>query len=69
MMKFINEQAMKNEIGIYKISNIVSGRVYVGQTKERFQRRYWLHQWEMVKIQQVRVYQLHLEIKFTMVLL
>lgn len=29
MMKFINEQVMKNEIGIYKISNIVSGRVYV----------------------------------------
>lgn len=47
MMKFINEQAMKNEIGIYKISNLVSGRVYVGQTKERFQRRYWLHQWEL----------------------
>ena len=44
-MEFINEQTMKNEIGIYKISNLVSGRVYVGQTKERFQRRYWLHQW------------------------
>ncbi len=46
-MEFINEQTMKNEIGIYKISNLVSGRVYVGQTKERFQRRYWLHQWEL----------------------
>ena len=46
-IKFVDEQEMKNKIGIYKISNLVSGRVYVGQTKERFQRRYWLHQWKL----------------------
>lgn len=44
-MEFINEDLMKNKIGIYKITNLVSARVYVGQTKERFQRRYWLHCW------------------------
>lgn len=47
MVNFIDEQKHKNDIGIYKIVNLVNGKVYVGQTKERFQRRYWLHQWKL----------------------
>ena len=46
-IEFINEQQLKNEIGIYRIVNKVNGLTYVGQTKEKFQRRYWLHRWEL----------------------
>ena len=38
-MEFVNEGLMKNKIGIYKITNLISGRVYVGQTKEGFQKK------------------------------
>lgn len=46
-MEFVNESLMKNKIGIYKITNLISGRVYVGQTKEGFQKRYWFHRWSL----------------------
>lgn len=48
-MEFIEEQKYKNEIGIYKIVNKINGMVYVGQTKEKFHRRFWLHQWKLRK--------------------
>ena len=44
-MVFKNEEKFKDDIGIYRIVNIVNGRSYVGQTAERFQRRYWHHNW------------------------
>ena len=46
-MEFIDEQKYKNDIGIYKIENLVNGKVYIGQTKEKFQRRYWVHRWKL----------------------
>lgn len=46
-MDFIDEQVYKNEIGIYKIQNLCNGKVYIGQTREKFQRRYWLHRWKL----------------------
>lgn len=44
-MIFINEQNYKDCSGIYKITNLHNGKVYIGQTSENFQRRYWHHQW------------------------
>lgn len=46
-MEFIDEQKFKKNIGIYKITNLINNGIYVGQTKERFQRRFWLHRWEL----------------------
>lgn len=48
-MRFIEEQMHKKDIGIYRIVNIVNGHVYIGQTKEGFQRRFWLHRWQLRK--------------------
>lgn len=47
LMKFLGEQLYKNEIGIYKIRNIITDAAYYGQTAENFQRRYWLHRWTL----------------------
>ena len=46
-LEFIDWQKYKKDIGIYKIVNLINGHVYVGQTKEKFQRRYWLHRWKL----------------------
>lgn len=46
-MIFVDESTYKKEIGIYKITNLVNGMVYIGQTGQNFQRRYWLHQWKL----------------------
>ena len=46
-MQFIDEQKFKKDIGIYKITNLVNGMVYIGQTKQGFQKRYWLHRWKL----------------------
>lgn len=46
-MQFIDEQDLRKEIGIYRIVNLVNGYVYIGQTKECFQRRFWLHRWKL----------------------
>ena len=46
-MEFIDEQEYKDNIGIYKIVNNINGMVYVGQTKEKFHRRFWLHRWKL----------------------
>ena len=48
-MIFIGEEKYKNDIGVYKITNLLNGKVYVGQTKEKFQRRFWLHRWQLRK--------------------
>lgn len=48
-MIFIDEERYKKEIGIYKITNIVNGLVYIGQTTQGFQKRYWMHQWHLRK--------------------
>lgn len=46
-MKFINQEKYKDNYGIYGIRNKINDKVYVGQTGERFLRRYWHHQWKL----------------------
>lgn len=46
-MEFINQEKYKNNYGIYGIKNKINGKMYVGQTGERFLRRYWHHQWKL----------------------
>lgn len=46
-MKFIDENAMKDNHGIYKITNKENGMTYIGQTMQRFQKRYWHHKWKL----------------------
>ena len=46
-LEFIGENKFKKEIGIYKITNLTNNKVYIGQTKEKFQRRFWMHRWEL----------------------
>lgn len=46
-MQFINEDLYKNNIGIYGIKNLINQKVYVGQTKQKFQKRYWNHKWKL----------------------
>ena len=44
-MIFKNEETYKNDKGIYQIKNLNNNKVYIGQTNENFQRRFWHHQW------------------------
>lgn len=44
-MEFIERNVYGQNIGIYKITNIINGKIYIGQTQETFLRRYWHHQW------------------------
>lgn len=44
-MIFENEDKYKDNIGVYQIKNLINSKVYIGQSKEKFERRYWHHQW------------------------
>lgn len=46
-MQFVDEDLYKNNIGIYGIKNLINQKVYVGQTRQSFQKRYWNHQWKL----------------------
>ena len=46
-MEFVDKNKYKTNIGIYKIFNLVNNKVYVGQTRENFQQRYWFHNWAL----------------------
>lgn len=46
-MRFINEDTMKDKHGIYMITNKTNKMVYIGQTMQRFQKRYWHHKWRL----------------------
>lgn len=46
-LEFIDRELYKNKFGIYGIINVISGDVYVGQTCQRFEKRYWHHQWKL----------------------
>lgn len=48
-MRFIDEDAMKDKHGIYKITNIVNGCVYIGKTTRRFIQRYWEHNRNLIE--------------------
>lgn len=44
---FENEEEFKDKHGIYAIANKINGMVYIGQTRQRFIKRYWHHQWKL----------------------
>ena len=46
-MNFKEETKYKDRIGIYQIKNIINGKLYIGQTKDRFIERYWNHTWKL----------------------
>lgn len=46
-MIFKEEEKYKHSIGIYSIRNLINNKVYIGQTSQNFQRRYWHHQWKL----------------------
>lgn len=46
-MIFIKENETKNLCGIYKITQKSTNRVYIGQTKMKFKKRYWHHVWKL----------------------
>ena len=46
-MEFINEKELKSYFGIYAIVNKENNKYYIGQTRQRFQKRYWHHQWKL----------------------
>ena len=46
-MKFIEEEKYKSYFGIYRITNTLNGKSYIGQTSESFQRRFWHHRWKL----------------------
>ena len=46
-MNFVDRNQFKESTGIYGIRNIKNGKIYIGQTKENFLRRYLHHQWKL----------------------
>lgn len=44
-MLFEDYDIYSDKCGIYLILNKINGKVYVGQTSEKFKRRFWHHQW------------------------
>lgn len=48
-MNFYEEELYKNKYGIYAIINIINGKFYIGQTRQKFIKRYWNHRWKLNK--------------------
>lgn len=46
-MEFCREEEFKEKSGIYCIINHLTGDTYVGQTSQRFVKRFWHHQWKL----------------------
>lgn len=46
-MIFVNESENKNDKGIYAILNTANSFIYIGQTRQRFVKRFWHHQWKL----------------------
>lgn len=44
-MEFCQMEKYRNSTGIYKIRNTATNEVYVGQSTDRFIRRFWNHRW------------------------
>ena len=46
-IKFINFEKHKDLFGIYKITNTLNNKVYIGQTRQPFKKRFWHHSWKL----------------------
>ena len=46
-MQFVDKDIYKDEVGIYRIKNLINGKLYIGQTLDRFIERYWNHLWKL----------------------
>lgn len=46
-MEFIDQEKLKDKFGIYIITNNKNGKGYIGQTRQRFAKRYWHHRWKL----------------------
>lgn len=46
-MEFIDINENKNKSGIYCIENKLNHKKYIGQTKQKFIKRYWYHLWSL----------------------
>lgn len=46
-MMFANRQTYRKQSGIYQIRNIVNEKVYIGQTKQPFYKRFLHHVWKL----------------------
>ena len=44
-MEFEKREIFENLSGIYCIVNKINNKVYIGQTKQKFVKRYWHHLW------------------------
>lgn len=47
MMEFPESAKYGNMNGIYKIVNNINGKVYIGQTKQPFIKRFMHHRWQL----------------------
>lgn len=47
VLQFVDKELYGNFSGIYIIKNKCNGKVYVGQTKQRFAKRFLLHRWKL----------------------
>ena len=48
-MEFVNEGLMKNNIGIYKITNLINGKIYIGKTLDTIEKRWKDHKSDSVR--------------------
>ena len=48
-MEFINKDLYSDKIGVYQIVQLSTGFAYIGQTSEKFVRRYWHNNWCLIK--------------------
>ncbi len=48
-IEFVDRQKYRKQFGIYQIRNIVNEKVYIGQTKQPFNKRYLHHVWKLKK--------------------
>lgn len=46
-MKFNEQQEFKDKKGIYAIINCANDFIYIGQTRQKFNKRYWHHRWKL----------------------
>ena len=46
-MLFVDKDVCKDHCGIYQIRNTINNRVYIGQTRQRFEKRFLHHCWKL----------------------